>query len=347
MKPHPFLIQHSNVPTAPAMQRRRKQLALSALLCLGVVAGMPTPTHAQDVWPSKPLRLIVPFTPGGVTDTSGRLIAESLGKRLGQQVVVDNKPGASGNIGTALAKAAPADGYTLVLGFDGTMVINPHVFSKLPFDTAKDFAPVGKIGDATLVLVANPGVPVKGLTDVIALSKAQQGGLSFGTSGTGGTPHIAGELLKIRTGANLTHVPYKGGGQAMTDVLGGTIPLVYTAVAGAHGHIKSGKLKAIAVSSAQRTSALPDVPTFVESGVPDFVVNSWVGLLAPVGTPAAVITRLNTELNAVLNDATVREKLRVMGIEPTPGTAEQYRDEIKRDLDRYGAVVKAAGISIE
>ena len=347
MKPHPFLIQHSHVPRASAMPRRRKLLALSALLCLGVVAGMPKATHAQDVWPSKPLRLIVPFTPGGVTDTSGRLIAESLGKRLGQQIVVDNKPGASGNIGTALAKSAPADGYTLVLGFDGTMVINPHVFSKLPFDTAKDFAPVGKIGDATLVLVANPGVPVKGLADVIALSKTQPGGLSFGTSGTGGTPHIAGELLKIRTGANLTHVPYKGGGQAMTDVLGGTIPLVYTAVAGAHGHIKSGKLKAIAVSSAQRTSALPDVPTFVESGVADFVVNSWVGLLAPVGTPAAVITRLNTELNAVLNDAAVREKLRVMGIEPTPGTAEQYRDEIKRDLDRYGAVVKAAGISIE
>ena len=347
MKPHPFLIQHSHVPLASAMQRRRKLLALSALLCLGAVAGMPKATHAQDVWPSKPLRLIVPFTPGGVTDTSGRLIAESLGKRLGQQIVVDNKPGASGNIGTALAKSAPADGYTLVLGFDGTMVINPHVFSKLPFDTAKDFAPVGKIGDATLVLVANPGVPVKGLADVIALSKTQPGGLSFGTSETGGTPHIAGELLKIRTGANLTHVPYKGGGQAMTDVLGGTIPLVYTAVAGAHGHIKSGKLKAIAVSSAQRTSALPDVPTFVESGVADFVVNSWVGLLAPVGTPAAVITRLNTELNAVLNDAAVREKLRVMGIEPTPGTAEQYRDEIKRDLDRYGAVVKAAGISIE
>lgn len=347
MKPHPFLIQHSHVPLASAMPRRRKLLALSALLCLGAVAGMPKATHAQDVWPSKPLRLIVPFTPGGVTDTSGRLIAESLGKRLGQQIVVDNKPGASGNIGTALAKSAPADGYTLVLGFDGTMVINPHVFSKLPFDTAKDFAPVGKIGDATLVLVANPGVPVKGLADVIALSKTQPGGLSFGTSGTGGTPHIAGELLKIRTGANLTHVPYKGGGQAMTDVLGGTIPLVYTAVAGAHGHIKSGKLKAIAVSSAQRTSALLDVPTFVESGVPDFVVNSWVGLLAPVGTPAAVITRLNTELNAVLNDAAVREKLRVMGIEPTPGTPEQYRDEIKRDLDRYGAVVKAAGISIE
>lgn len=330
----------------PLSNRRRHMIAVAAALCTGPFL-LHTTVHAQDQWPSKPIRLIVPFTPGGVTDTSGRLIAENLGKRLGQQVVVDNKPGASGNIGTALAKAAPADGYTLVLGFDGTMVINPHVFSKLPFDTVKDFTPVGKIGDATLILVANPDVPVKGLADVIALSKSRPGGLSFGTSGTGGTPHIAGELLKLRTGANLTHVPYKGGGQAMTDVLGGTIPLVYTAVAGAHGHVKSGKLKALAVSSAQRTSALPDVPTFVESGVPDFVVNSWVGLLAPAGTPAAVVTRLNTELNAVLNDATVREKLRVMGIEPAPGTPEQYRDEIRRDLDRYGAVVKSAGISVE
>ena len=329
----------------PLSNRRRHMIAVAAALCAGPL--LHTTVHAQDTWPSKPIRLIVPFTPGGVTDTSGRLIAENLGKRLGQQVVVDNKPGASGNIGTALAKAAPADGYTLVLGFDGTMVINPHVFSKLPFDTVKDFTPVGKIGDATLILVANPDVPVKGLADVIALSKSRPGGLSFGTSGTGGTPHIAGELLKLRTGANLTHVPYKGGGQAMTDVLGGTIPLVYTAVAGAHGHVKSGKLKALAVSSAQRTSALPDVPTFVESGVPDFVVNSWVGLLAPAGTPSAVVTRLNTELNAVLNDATVREKLRVMGIEPAPGTPEQYRDEIRRDLDRYGAVVKSAGISVD
>lgn len=329
----------------PLSNRRRHMIAVAAALCAGPLPH--TTVHAQDQWPSKPIRLIVPFTPGGVTDTSGRLIAENLGKRLGQQVVVDNKPGASGNIGTALAKAAPADGYTLVLGFDGTMVINPHVFSKLPFDTVKDFTPVGKIGDATLILVANPDVPVKSLADVIALSKSRPGGLSFGTSGTGGTPHIAGELLKLRTGANLTHVPYKGGGQAMTDVLGGTIPLVYTAVAGAHGHVKSGKLKALAVSSAQRTSALPDVPTFVESGVPDFVVNSWVGLLAPAGTPAAMVTRLNTELNAVLNDATVREKLRVMGIEPAPGTPEQYRDEIRRDLDRYGAVVKSAGISVD
>ncbi|MFP5407593.1 MAG: tripartite tricarboxylate transporter substrate-binding protein, partial [Gammaproteobacteria bacterium] len=189
---------------------------------------------------------------------------------------------------------------------------------KVPFDTLEDFAPIGKIGDATLILVAHPDVPARTLQEVIELSKSREGGLPYGTSGTGGTPHIAGELLKQRTGANLRHIPYKGGGQAMSDLLGGTIPLVYTAVAGAHGHVKSGKLRAIAVSSAQRTSALPDVPTFIESGVPDFVVNSWVGLLAPAGTPSPLVERLNGELNAVLNDPVTREKLTVMGIEARP-----------------------------
>lgn len=326
---------------------RRSLLSIAGLTLVSSLSGLLGIAHAQDAWPNKTIRLVVPFTPGGVTDTSGRLIAEHLGKRLGQTIVVDNKPGASGNIGTSLVKTAAPDGYTLVLGFDGTMVINPHVFAKTPFDTATDFVPVGKIGDAILILVANPEVPVKSLSDVVALSKAQPGGLSFGTSGTGGTPHIAGELLKVRTNANLTHVPYKGGGQAMTDVLGGTIPLVYTAVAGAYGHVQSGKLRAIAVSSAQRATALPDVPTFIESGVPDFVVNSWVGILAPAKTPAAIVTRLNTELNAVLNDVTVREKLRLMGIEATPGSAEQFNNEIKRDLARYGQVVKSAGIRVE
>ncbi len=314
------------------------------------LAALPTFTSAQSAYPAKPIRLIVPFTPGGVTDTSGRLIAEQLSKRLGQQVVVDNRPGASGNIGTALVATAEPDGYTLVLGFDGTLVINPHVFEKTPFNTVRDLAPIGKIGDAILILVAHPGVAATSLKDVIALSKSQASGLSYGTSGTGGTPHIAGELLKQRTGANLTHIPYKGGGQAMTDVLGGNIPLVYTAVAGAQSHVKSGKLRAIAVSSAQRSKSLPDVPTFIESGVQglgDFEINSWVGLLAPAKTPAAIIERLNTELNAVLNDPEVRERLSVMGISAAPGTAGKFGDEIVRDLARYGAVVKSANIRAE
>ena len=298
-------------------------------------------------YPSKPIRLVVPFTPGGVTDTSGRLIAEQLSKRLGQQVIVDNKPGASGNIGTQQVAAAEGDGYTLLLGFDGTLVINPHVFPKTGFDTLKDFAPIGKIGDAVLILVANPSFPAKNLKDLIALSKTQAGGLSYGTSGTGGTPHIAGELLRQRTGANLVHVPYKGGGQALTDVLGGNIPLVYTAIASAIPHVKSGKLLPIAVSSSKRASSLPDVATFIENGVSDFEASSWVALLAPAKTPRAIVTRLNTELNAVLNDPEVRERLNGMGITAAPGTPESFGAELSRDLAKYGPVVKAAGIKAE
>lgn len=319
-----------------------------ALLTLAVALGLAcaAPAMAQT-YPVKPIRLVVPFTPGGVTDTSGRLVAEALGKRLGQNVVVDNKPGASGNIGTQLVAAAEPDGYTLLLAFDGTMVINPHVFDKVPFDTVKDFAPVGKIGDAVLVLVAHPGFAGKTLRDVIALSKSQAGGLSYGTSGTGGTPHIAGELLAQRTGANLVHVPYKGGGQAMTDVIGGNIPLVYTAIAGAVQHVKAGTLRAVAVSSAQRASSLPEVPTFMESGVPDFEASSWVGIMAPARTPRPVIDRLNAELNAVLNDPAIRARLNELGITPTPGTPERYGEEVRRDLGRYGPVVKAAGIKAQ
>jgi tripartite-type tricarboxylate transporter receptor subunit TctC len=190
--------------TAPNPKRHWLMLACASALSLALSA----PSALAQAYPNKPIRLVVPFTPGGVTDTSGRLIAEQLSKRLGQQVVVDNKPGASGNIGTQLVASAEPDGYTLLLGFDGTLVINPHVFPKIGFDTAKDFAPIGKIGDAVLILVAHPGAPIKTLRDVINLSKTQSGGLSYGTSGTGGTPHIAGELLKDRTGANLVHIPY-------------------------------------------------------------------------------------------------------------------------------------------
>src|SRR5262252_277024 len=271
--------------------RRALVATAFAAPCVATVAGIAAlPARAQDTYPTKPIRLVVPFTPGGVTDSSGRLIADYMSRRLGQQVIVDNKPGASGNIGTAQVVAAAPDGYTLLLAFDGTMVINPHVFAKVPFDTLNDFAPIGRIGSAALILAAHPELPAKTLRDVIELSKGKP--LAYGTSGIGGTPHIAGEMLAQRTGARLEHVPYKGGGQAMTDAMGGVIPLVYTAVAGAQGHVKAGKLKPIAVSSAQRVGSLPEVPTFIESGLPelkDFVVESWVGVLAPAKTPPAVV----------------------------------------------------------
>ncbi|MDB5838156.1 MAG: Tripartite tricarboxylate transporter family receptor [Herminiimonas sp.] len=326
----------------------RRKILTGAALSLCCLGFMPASVQAQaQAFPSRPIRLIVPFTVGGVTDSSGRLIAEHLSRRLGQQVVVDNRPGASGNIGTQQGAKAEPDGYTLVLAFDGTMVINPHVFEKIPFDTVKDFAPVGKIGDAVLLLVAHPGTPAKTWRELVTYSKTQPGGLSYGTSGIAGTPHIAGEQLRQRTDVNLVHVPYKGGGQAMGDVMGGNIPLVFTAVASAQQHVKSGKVTAIAVASQQRISSLPDVPTFIESGVPDFQINSWVGILAPAKTPRPIIDKLNSELNAVLSSPEVRERLNVLGITATPGTPEKFGDEIKRDLGRYSQIVKTANIKLD
>jgi len=319
-----------------------KRLLASLTAALLAYAG----TAAAN-YPERVIRLVVPFAPAGVTDTSGRIVAEALSKRLGQQVIVENKAGASGNIGTAgVAQAAP-DGYTLVLAFDGTMVINPHVFPKIPFDTLKDFAPIGKIGDATLIIVAHPSFPGKTLKDLIEISKKDPKGVSYGTSGVGGTPHIAGELLNMRTGSRLVHIPYKGGGQAMSDALGGNVPLVYTAVAGAFTHLQAGKLNAIAVSSRKRAPSLPDTPTFIESGVPDFEASSWVGILAPAKTPRAIVDKLNQELNAVLAMPEIVERLGKLGIVATPGTPEQFGEQMKADLAKYGPVVKAAGIKVD
>ncbi len=311
------------------------------------LACISTQSFAQNAYPNKPIRLIVPFSPGGVTDTSGRLIADHLSRRLGQQIIVENKPGASGNIGSAQVAAAEPDGYTLVLGFDGTMVINPHIFASVPFDTIKDFAPIGKIGDTILILVAYPKFEAQTLQQIIALSKQPGKTVNFGSSGVGSPQHVAMELLNQRTGSKLVHIPYKGGGQAMIDVQGGNIPLVYTAIAGAYPHIKSGRLSAVAVSSKERAPSLPDVPTFIESGIPDFVVSGWVGVFAPAKTPRPVVEFLNKELNAVLSTPEVKAKLETLGIEATPGTPEQFSREIKSDLDRYGVVIKAAGIKAD
>ena len=299
---------------------------------------------AQE-WPARPVRIIVPFAPGGVTDNAARVIAEPLSARLGQQVVSENRPGAGGNLGSGMVAQAEPDGYTLLLGYDGTLVINPHVYASIPFDTLRDFAAVTKLGDATLILVAHPSAGVRTLKELIEAAKAKP--FSYGTSGTGNTTHLVAELLKQRTGAKLEHVPYKGGGQALIDAVGGQIPLVFTAIASAQQYVHNGRLLALGVPSAKRSSALPDVPTFQESGLASFDVTSWVGILAPAKTPRPVIERLHKELAVVLQSAFVKQRYGVLGIEPVGNTPAEFTQEMRADLARWRDVVKAANVKVD
>ena len=227
------------------------------------------------------------------------------------------------------------------------MVINPFVFPKIPFDTIKDFAPVTKLGDAALVLVAHPSVPAKNFAELMTYSKAHPGKLSFGHSGTGGTTHVAGELLKQRTGLDMTHIPYKSGGQAVIDAIGGQVPLAYSSVAGAHAHVKSGKLNAIGVSMTRRATSLPDVPTFIEQGVSGFDVSSWVGIMAPAKTPRPVVDKLHVAIAAVMKESDMRERLVTLGVEPVANTPEQFGEQVRADLARWQKVVEAAKIKAD
>lgn len=320
----------------------RRQLLLLALSS----AWLAQPARARAGYPAKPIRLVVPFTPGGVVDVAARVVADEMSRGLGQQVIVDNRPGASGNIGAnAVARAEP-DGYTLLMGFDGTLVISPHVFESVPFSTLHDFAPIGKVGDSALVLVAHPSLGLRSVSDMVAASK-KSAGLAYGTSGIGSTPHIAGEAIRQRTGAKLMHVPYRGGSAALADVLGNSIPLVFTAVASAFPYIKTGKLVALAVGGARREPSLPDVPTMIQSGLADFDFSSWVGLLAPAKTPPAIIASLNAELARTLATATVQRKLVELGIAPTPGTPQQFAELIRSDFARYQEIVKTVGVRMQ
>jgi tripartite-type tricarboxylate transporter receptor subunit TctC len=305
-----------------------------------------TPLASAQNFPSKPIRLIVPFAPGGVTDVSGRIVASALSKILNQQVVVENKPGASGNIGAQLVAKSDPDGYTLFLALDGTLVINPHAYEQIGFDALNDFAPVAKIGDSIIIIVANPNVPVKSLQDLIALSKTTDKGLEYGTSGNGSIVHVAGELLKQTSGANLVHVPYKGGAPAAADVLAGHIPLAFASASSVTQYIEAGRLTPIAVPSATRSVVFPNVPTFAESGVKGIEMNSWVGILAPAKTPGFIIEQLNKAINEALAQPDVKNQLLMSGIIAANGSAQAFRDEIRRDFELYGPVVKKAGIKV-
>lgn len=301
---------------------------------------------AAEEYPNKPIRLVIPFALGGINELTARPVMDRLGQRLGQQVIIESRPGASGNIGTQMVANATPDGYTLVLGFDGTLVINPHLYTNMPFDTLRDLAPISRLGDATLILVAHPSVPANTVAELAALSRQKPDYLFYGSAGNGTSGHVSAEMLRIMAGIKMSHVPYKGGAPAMLDVVGGQIPLVSTAVASALNFIKQGRVKAIGVTSATRDPALPDVPTYAESGAPGYAATSWTGILAPAKTPRPIIDRLNREIVAILKEPDIRERYAAIGVVPGGNTPEAFADLIRADTAKWGKVVREANVKM-
>lgn len=314
-----------------------------SVLLLSIAAG----AAAAQAYPAKPVRLLVPFAPGGTTDVLARLVGQKLSEALGQQFLVENRPGAGGNIGTDLAAKAPADGYTLVMSFDGTMAINPSTYRKLPFDPQRDLAPVANVAQVPLLVVVHPALAATSVAELVALAKANPARINYSSAGHGSTGHLTGELFSRRAGIEMVHVSYKGGGQAVQDLLGGQIQMLVTALPTVEGHLKAGKLRALGFTAGRRVAGAPEVPTLAESGYAGLEVLSWYGLLAPAGTPQDVVRRLNAEVNAMLRTPEMRARLAALGAEPTGGTPEQFAETIRADTARWAKVVGDAGIRID
>ena len=316
---------------------------LSAMLVLAPVALAQTPAP----YPSKPIRLVVPFPAGGTTDILARAVAQKLSEAWGQQVIVDNRPGAGGNIGSDIvAKAAP-DGYTLVMGTVGTHAINPSLYRKMPYDHVKDFAPVILVAGVPNVLVVNPSLPVHTVRELIDYAKANPGKLNFASSGNGTSIHLSGELFKTMAGVQMTHVPYKGSAPALTDLMGGQVQLMFDNLPSSLQLIQAGKLRAIAVTSTARAAALPDVPTIAESGLPGFEASSWFGVLAPAGTPREIVTKLNATIAAWLATPDAKDKLLSQGAIAAGGTPEAFARHIDAETAKWAKVVKMSGAHID
>lgn len=325
---------------------RRQVLTRVAAAC---VAAGPAALLAQG---DKPMTIVVPYAPGGTTDMLGRTLAREMGPLLGRTIVVENKPGAGSGIGASFVAHAPADGNTLLVATSTTLAINPSLYKKLAYDPAKDFAPVGLIGAVPLLVVVHPSLPVKTVAELIALSKSKPGGLSYGSAGNGSPQHLSAEMFKAATGAKLTHVPYKGSGPAVTDLLGGQLDVMFSDIPPAVQHVKAGKLRALAVTSAKRQVALPDVPTVAESGAAGtrgFEAVAWQSVVAPAGTPKEVVHKLAAALDKVIAQRDLRARLESEGFEPaTPGgTPERFAAYIRSETERWGQVIRSAGATVD
>jgi tripartite-type tricarboxylate transporter receptor subunit TctC len=328
---------------------RKPRRLFNPVLAAVLVAGFglqAAPSAAQD-YPNRPITLVVPFPPGGSTTIVARIVADKMSEALGQSIVVDNRGGAGGTIGSrAVSKSAP-DGYTILLGYSGTLAIGPTLYGNVGYDPRKDFDPIGRIGTAPNTLVVHPSVPVHSVAELIAYAKANPGKVNYGSAGIGTVSHVCGEYFANVAGIKLTHIPYKGTGPAIVDLLGGHIPMAFAPVPATHENAQSGKLRMLAVTSAVRSSLLPDVPTIAEAALPGFEAVLRYGLVAPPGTPRAIIERLNAALNVALASKDVRARLAIDGAEPLPGTPADYAADIDREETQWSKVVKASGAKAE
>ena len=320
------------------------RLARTALIATAAFAV--TGVQAQQHWPDKPIRFVVPYPPGGGTDVIARIVQERFQATLGQPIIIENRGGAAGSLGTDVVAKAPSDGYTVLFTLS-SHTINPSIYPKLPFNTVKDFEPVGTVASLPQILVANLQLPVANVAELIALAKAKPDSLSFASVGNGSPGHLAGELFKLRTGTKMTHIPYRGGGPALTDVMGGQVPLLWVSIPAAAQFVKTGKLKALAVSTTKRSAAFPDVPTMQEAGVPDFEVDSWYAMFVPAKTPKPIIEKLNAALNTIVREPDIRDRLLAQGSEGVGGTPAALGKIVDAELVKWAKLAKDANLKAE
>ncbi len=317
------------------------------LIALGICSAIMTSAHAQtNVYPQKPVKVVVAFTAGGTTDILARIVAQQLTEKLKQPFVIDNKPGAGGNLGTELVVRSPADGYTLIVNSVGPMSVNPTLYGKLPYNPLIDLMPIVQIADVPNVLVVNPSVPVKTMEEFIAYAKANDGKLNYGSTGVGTSSHLSSFMLAKRAGFNATHVPYKGA-DALKDLLAGRIQFMFATIPSVMPQIQAGKLRSLAVSSLKRSRSMPDVPTVIEMGMPNFEAGSWFGFFAPKGTPDIVISTVNKAVNEILSSPAIEQQMIAQGADPVGGTALQYGQFVQRETDKWRVIVKESGAKAE
>lgn len=317
-------------------------LAIACLACLPLVAG----AVPEDTYPDKAVRIVVPFAAGGSTDVVARILAEKLQEKFKQPFVVDNRAGASGNIGAELVAKSPADGYTLLMGATGVLSINDHLYPKLNYNAAKDFAPVSYTTENANILVVSPSLPATDVAALIQMAKSKPGALSFASSGPGSSTHLSGELFSSMTGVKLMHVPYKGSSAALTDLLGGNVTMLFDNAPSSIGFVQQGKLRALAVTSRQRLPGLPNVPTLDEAGVKGYESLSWSGVVAPVATPKGIVQKLNRAIDQILKSDDVKARLVQLGVEPVGGTPDDFARQIRTEHDKWGKVIQAANIKL-